>query len=101
MLVNENVTGIPSINPFQELYYKQFGGSPTPEALRRMDPKKADALGEANSPGAKRKANANAHRLDDAAGHGFAHHLIISEPGMKAAGQKTDALVFSSVGILR
>ncbi len=56
LLVNENVTGIPSINPFQELYYKQFGGSPTPEDLRRMDPKKADALGEANSPGARRKA---------------------------------------------
>ena len=39
MLVNEIVTDAPSINPFQELYYKQFGGSPTPEALRRMDPK--------------------------------------------------------------
>ena len=39
LLVNEIVTDAPSINPFQELYYKQFGGSPTPEALRRMDPK--------------------------------------------------------------
>lgn len=29
LLVNENVTDIPSINPFKALYYKQFGGSPT------------------------------------------------------------------------
>ena len=55
LLVNENVTGIPSINPFQELYYKQFGGSPTPEDLKRMDPNKAGAVGEVNSPGAKRR----------------------------------------------
>ena len=39
LLVNEAVTNIPTINPFQELYYKQFGGSPTPQALKRMDPK--------------------------------------------------------------
>jgi arylsulfatase len=37
MMVNENAVG-PKINPFQEIYYKQFGGSPTPEALARMDP---------------------------------------------------------------
>lgn len=37
MLVNENARG-PRINPFQELYYRQFGGSPTPEALERMNP---------------------------------------------------------------
>jgi hypothetical protein len=45
LLVNENVTGIPTINPFQELYYKQFGGSPTPEALAKMDPKGALTFG--------------------------------------------------------
>ena len=39
LLVNEAVTNAPSINPFQELYYKQFGGSPTAAALKRMDPK--------------------------------------------------------------
>lgn len=36
MMVNEKVVG-PKINPFQEIYYKQFGGSPTEEALKRMD----------------------------------------------------------------
>ncbi len=49
LLVNENVTGIPSINPFQELYYKQFGGSPTAADLRRMNP---------NPPPARAKADA-------------------------------------------
>ena len=39
LMVNEKVIG-PKINPFQELYYKQFGGSPTEEALARMDPNK-------------------------------------------------------------
>jgi arylsulfatase A-like enzyme len=38
LLVNEDQAG-PSINPFQELYYKQFGGSPTPADLKRMNPK--------------------------------------------------------------
>lgn len=38
LLVNEDAVG-PSINPFQELYYKQFGGSPTPEDLKKMNPK--------------------------------------------------------------
>ncbi|MEW6303129.1 MAG: arylsulfatase [Verrucomicrobiota bacterium] len=36
-LVNENVTA-PKINPFKELYWKQFGGGPDAELLRRMDP---------------------------------------------------------------
>ena len=37
LMVNEQAIG-PKVNPFQELYYKQFGGSPTPEDLKRMDP---------------------------------------------------------------
>jgi arylsulfatase len=37
MMVNEKVIG-PKVNPFQELYYRQFGGSPTPEDLAKMDP---------------------------------------------------------------
>ena len=37
LMVNETAIG-PKINPFQELYYKQFGGSPTAEALAKMDP---------------------------------------------------------------
>jgi arylsulfatase len=36
LMVNEKVVG-PKINPFQELYYKQFGGSPTAEDLAKMD----------------------------------------------------------------
>lgn len=35
--VNENVVG-PKINPFKELYWKQFGGEPDTELLRKMDP---------------------------------------------------------------
>lgn len=38
-MVNEDAQG-PEINPFQALYYEQFGGSPTPEDLRRMKPRK-------------------------------------------------------------
>ena len=52
MLVNEKVTG-PRLNPFAELYWKQFGGGPTPEQLRTMDPNR-DALGE-GAPKAKKK----------------------------------------------
>jgi len=55
LLVNENVTDAPSINPFQELYYKQFGGSPTPEALRRMDPKSSPG-GDVPAAAQRRKA---------------------------------------------
>jgi hypothetical protein len=36
-MVNEKAVG-PEVNPFQALYYKQFGGSPTAEALKAMDP---------------------------------------------------------------
>ena len=36
-LVNENVVP-PKINPFVELYYKQFGGEPDAELLKKMDP---------------------------------------------------------------
>ena len=37
LMVNEKVIG-PSINPFQELYYQQFGGSPTAADLAKMNP---------------------------------------------------------------
>jgi arylsulfatase len=36
LMVNEQAVG-PRINPFHELYFKQFGGSPTPEPLRKMN----------------------------------------------------------------
>jgi arylsulfatase A-like enzyme len=44
LMVNEQALG-PRINPFQELYYKQFGGSPTAEAMARMDPEGAKTFG--------------------------------------------------------
>ena len=37
MLVNERAVG-PRINPFKEIYWKQFGGGPTQELLREMEP---------------------------------------------------------------
>jgi arylsulfatase len=37
LLVNEDAVG-PKINPFKELYWKQFGGGPDEALLRRMDP---------------------------------------------------------------
>ena len=37
LMVNEKAMG-PKINPFQELYYKQFGGSPTEGDMAKMDP---------------------------------------------------------------
>ena len=57
LLVNENVTDIPNINPFQKLYYQQFGGSPTAAALKRMDPNSSPGGEDAKTP-KKRKAKA-------------------------------------------
>jgi arylsulfatase A-like enzyme len=37
LLVNEKVVG-PKLNPFSEMYWKQFGGGPTEEDYKRMDP---------------------------------------------------------------
>jgi len=37
LLVNETATG-PKINPMKELYWKQFGGGPTPAELKQMTP---------------------------------------------------------------
>jgi arylsulfatase len=45
LMVNEKAMG-PEINPFQTLYYQQFGGSPTAEDLQRMDPKGALDFGK-------------------------------------------------------
>ena len=47
MLVNEDAVG-PKMNPFKELYFKQFGGEPDAALLRQMDPAKFES-------GAKRK----------------------------------------------
>jgi arylsulfatase len=35
--VNENVSA-PKVNPFKELYWKQFGGGPDETLRKRMDP---------------------------------------------------------------
>jgi arylsulfatase A-like enzyme len=53
LLVNEDVKA-PKMNPFKELYWKQFGGEPTPELLRRMDPE-AEPLNKAGAARPKKK----------------------------------------------
>jgi arylsulfatase len=53
MLVNEKVIG-PRLNPFAELYWKQFGGGPTPEQLHKMDPTR-DPLAESATKAKKKK----------------------------------------------
>ncbi len=45
LMVNEKAMG-PAINPYQALYYAQFGGAPTPEDLKRMDPQGALTFGK-------------------------------------------------------
>jgi arylsulfatase len=54
LLVNEKAVG-PSINPFQALYYKQFGGSPTAEDLARMDPNRQPGPGAAGKAAVKKQ----------------------------------------------
>ena len=53
LLINENVTDIPKINPLKELYWKQFGGEPSEAMLKQMDPTKV--IGGKNAPKNKRK----------------------------------------------
>ena len=53
MLVNENATG-PAINPFQELYFKQFGGSPSSADLKKMDPNRTIGGQDGEKPKAAR-----------------------------------------------
>jgi len=45
LMVNEKAMG-PAINPFQEIYYQQYGGSPAPEDLERMNPEGALTFGK-------------------------------------------------------
>jgi arylsulfatase A-like enzyme len=56
LLVNEEVVG-PKVNPFKELYWKQFGGGPDERLLDRMNPetKPAGAAPRDESAAAKRK----------------------------------------------
>ena len=54
LLVNEKAMG-PRLNPFAEIFWKQFGGGPTPEQLRTMDPTR-DLSAEPAAKGKKKKA---------------------------------------------
>jgi arylsulfatase len=58
LMVNEKAVG-PAVNPFQALYYKQFGGSPTAAALEAMDPLRPFGGGgpRAKKPAPERKAD--------------------------------------------
>ena len=58
LLVNENVTGIPKINPLKELYWKQFGGGPDDAMLRKMDPTKGAKEASPNKKTARKKNKA-------------------------------------------
>ena len=42
LLVNENPSNVPKVNPMKELYWKQFGGGPDEKRLKRMAPKSDD-----------------------------------------------------------
>lgn len=54
LMVNERAVG-PPINPFQALYYAQFGGSPTPAAMEAMDPTRPFGAGKPKGRGAEGK----------------------------------------------
>jgi arylsulfatase len=54
LMVNEKAVG-PAVNPFQALYYKQFGGSPTAAALEAMDPLRPLGGQRAKKPASERK----------------------------------------------
>ncbi|NUQ62372.1 MAG: arylsulfatase [Pirellulales bacterium] len=56
LMVNEEAMG-PQVNPFQARYYRQFGGSPTPEDLKLMDPRGALSFGKSR-PAPEKGANA-------------------------------------------
>jgi arylsulfatase len=55
LMVNERAVG-PAINPFQVLYYQQFGGSPTPAAMEAMDPNRPFGAGKPRGRPAEKKA---------------------------------------------
>jgi arylsulfatase A-like enzyme len=59
LLVNENVVG-PQMNPFKELYWKQFGGGPDEKLIRRMSPRgpRGESADEQAKPRRKRKGAA-------------------------------------------
>lgn len=56
--IHEEALG-PKLNPFAEIYWKQFGGGPTPEDYERMDPGKAKTFEAARQGNAARKKQAD------------------------------------------
>ncbi len=50
---NEDAVG-PKVNPFKERYWRQFGGSPDEQLLKRMDPTGTGGQAENNAPKAKK-----------------------------------------------
>lgn len=52
LMGNEKAVG-PEVNPFQALYYKQFGGSPTSAALEAMNPNRPLGGGKPKETGPK------------------------------------------------
>ena len=59
LLVNENVTDIPKINPLKELYWKQFGGGPDAAMLKKMDPTQVDGKWSPNKKAGRKKREAD------------------------------------------
>jgi hypothetical protein len=55
-MVNEKAVG-PKLNPFAERYWAQFGGGPSEEDLRKMDPVAFAAGQKGAKKGGKKKAN--------------------------------------------
>ena len=55
LLVNEQVTDIPNINPLKALYWKQFGGGPDEAMLKILDPSKGRVGRSESSPTAPRR----------------------------------------------
>ncbi|WP_414664396.1 arylsulfatase [Horticoccus sp. 23ND18S-11] len=55
LMVNEGATG-PAINPFKELYWQQFGGGPSADDLKQMDPARRLEVGGGTKKGGKKAA---------------------------------------------
>lgn len=58
-MVNENAP-LPALNPFKELYWKQFGGGPTPVDLEAMNPDRAKDLGSPKALGTQKRGKSPA-----------------------------------------
>jgi arylsulfatase len=57
-MVNEDAE-LPAMNPFKEMYWQQFGGGPSEEELRQMNPERVKEFGQPRPP-AKAKGKAGA-----------------------------------------